>query len=136
MATHKKPSFDDRVKEYVNSPLMTQRLRSGKFVSARIAGNFGDYRVEVTQSKKLTGECTCPSELWPCKHLHALRATWEANPGSFLDLDDWITKLADEPKETLVEAIRNMIIASPELLCVFGVPGFEPIDDDAPEYYG
>jgi hypothetical protein len=138
MATREKPTFDDRVAEYVNSPLMTQRLRFGKQVSARIEGNFGIYRTRVTQTKKVDGNCSCPSELWPCKHIHALRATWEANPESFFDFDSWLKKLADEPKVSLVEAISNMVAANPGLLSVFGVPGFEDeenCEDDDDEYY-
>jgi hypothetical protein len=85
----------------------------------------------------VTGECTCPSEIRPCKHLHALRATWEANPKSYLDLDDLIIKLAEEPKASLVEAIRNMVLAEPRLLSVFGVPGFEAEqEDDEQAFYG
>jgi hypothetical protein len=135
VAIPKKPSFDERVAEYVDSPLMTQRVRFGMQISARIEGHFGAYRTQVTQSKKMTGECTCPSELWPCKHIHALRATWEANPNSFFDLDGWLKKLADEPKASLVEAIGNMVVASPGLLSVFGVPGFADEDDEDDPYY-
>jgi len=135
MATRDKPSFEQRVAEYIDSPLVTQRVQHEKQVSARIKGNFGTYRTCVSQSKKLTGECTCPSELWPCKHVHALRATWEANPKSFFDLDDWLKKLAGEPKATLVEAIGNMVAAYPALLSVFGVPGFEEEADAYEEEY-
>ena len=134
MATRQKPTFDERVAEYVDSPLVTQRLRFGKQVSARIEGNCGVYRTQVTQSKKLDGDCSCPSELWPCKHIHALRATWEANPTSFVDFDAWLKKLADEPKSSLVEAIGNMVMASPTLLSVFGVEGFEN-ETDEEEFY-
>lgn len=136
MAARQKPSFDERVAEYVDSPLVTQRVRYGKQVSARIAGNYGVYRTQVSQSKKLTGDCTCPSELWPCKHVHALRATWEANPQSFFDLDDWLEKLEKEPRASLVEAIRNIVTAEPGLLSVFGVPGFEEEAEEDAEYYG
>jgi len=135
MATREKPSFDERVAEYVDSPLMTQRVRFGKQVSARIAGNFGAYRTQVSQAKKVTGECNCPSEIWPCKHVCALRKTWGANPESFFDLDAWLKKLAEEPKASLVEAIRNMVVAEPGLLSVFGVPGFEEEADGEAEYY-
>jgi hypothetical protein len=33
---------------------------------ARIAGNYGIYRTHVSQTKKkkMTAECTCPSEIW------------------------------------------------------------------------
>ena len=137
MATREKPTFEQRVAEYVDSELVTQRMRIGKEVSARIEGNCGVYRTRVTQSKKLVGDCSCPSELWPCKHIHALRATWEANPESFFDFDTWLKKLADEPKASLVEAIGNMVTANAELLSVFGVPGFEidADDDEHDEYY-
>jgi uncharacterized Zn finger protein len=135
MATRQKQTFKERVAEYVDSPLMTHRLRFGKQVSARIEGNSGVYRTKVTQSRKLIGDCTCPSEIWPCKHIHALRATWEANPESFFDLDSFLKKLADEPKESLVEAIANMVEASPGLLSVFGVQGFEDEEPGEDEYY-
>ena len=137
MATRQKPSFEERVAEYVDSPQMTQRVRYGKVVSARIAGKYGVYRTQAGRSKKVTGECSCPSELWPCKHVHALRATWDANPQSFFDLDGWLKELAGQPKARLVEAIGKMVVESPELLSVFGVPGFEEDDeDDNEEYYG
>jgi uncharacterized Zn finger protein len=136
MATREKPSFEERVTEYVDSPQMTHRVRYGKQVSARIVGNFGTYRTQTSQakSKKVTGECTCPSEIWPCKHVYALRETWQANPNSFFDLDDWLKKLAEEPKATLVEAIRNMVESEPALLSVFGVPGFDEEEDDEDDY--
>ncbi|MEX2306140.1 MAG: hypothetical protein WD738_01010 [Pirellulales bacterium] len=134
MAARQKPSFEERVAEYVDGPQMTQRVRYGKVVSARILGSYGVYRTQVSQSKKLKGECTCPSELWPCKHVHALRATWEANPQSFFDLDGWLKKLAEEPKESLVEAIRNMVVEYPGLLSVFGVPGFDE-EEEKEQYY-
>jgi hypothetical protein len=133
MATRQKPTFDERVAEYVDSPLVTQRLRFEKQVSARIEGNCGVYRTQVTQSKKLEGNCSCPSELWPCKHTHALRATWEANPDSFFDFDAWLKQLADEPKASLVESIGNILLASPGFLSIFGVPGFH--EENPEEYY-
>lgn len=130
MAARQKPSFEERVAEYVDGPQMTQRVRYGKVVSARILGSYGVYRTQVSQSKKLKGECTCPSELWPCKHVHALRATWDANPQSFFDLDAWLKQLAEEPKASLVEAISNIVVEYPGLLSVFGVPGFDEEDEE------
>ena len=137
MTTRQKPTFEKRVQEYVDSPLMTQRFRHEKRISAQIRGNYGVYRTTVElKVKKVKGECTCPSELWPCKHVHALRVTWDKIPDSFFDLDNWLAALPDEPKETLLEAIRNMVLHSPNLLSVFGVPGFEAQDDDEEDYYG
>jgi hypothetical protein len=49
-------------------------------------------------------------------------------------LDDWLKKLAEEPKATLVEAIRNMVESEPALLSVFGVPGFDEEEDDEDDY--
>jgi hypothetical protein len=119
------------VAEYVDSPLKKQRQRLGKQVSASIEGNFGVYRTHVTKSKKLEGDCSCPSELWPCKHIHALRATWESNLSNFFDFDAWLKQLANGPKANLVEAIGNIVLASPGFLNVLGVPGFEDDDDGA-----
>jgi uncharacterized Zn finger protein len=134
MAARKKPSFDDRVAEYVDSPLVTCRVRYGKKVSARIQGNYGVYRTFVApDSKKLTGDCSCPSEILLCKHVHALRETWNANPKSFFDLDAWLKQLSRQSKEELVESIGMMVVEAPELLGLFGVEGFE-VGDDEPYY--
>jgi SWIM zinc finger len=137
MATRHKPTFEQRVEEYIDSPLMVQRFRHEKYISAQIRGNFGVYRTTVDlEAKKAMGDCTCPSDLLPCKHVHALRATWDNRPDTFFDLDAWLAALPNEPKETLVEAIRNMILHSPNLLTVFGVPGFEEDEDDEADCYG
>jgi uncharacterized Zn finger protein len=124
-------SFDDRVAEYVDSPRLTCRMRYGKKVSARIQGNYGVYRTFVSPAaKKLSGGCTCPSEIWPCKHIHALRETWSANPESFFDLVAWLKQMARRSKEELVESMGMMVIEVPELLELFGVEGFEANADD------
>lgn len=133
MATRHKPSFEQRVAEYVDSPLMTQRVRNGKQLSVRIAGHSGAYRTQAQQSKKVTGDCTCPSEIWPCKHIHALRETWQANPESFFDLDGWLKGLAQQSKAELVEAIGRIVKQYPETLGLLGVEGFEEVEE---EYYG
>jgi hypothetical protein len=41
MATRQKPTFDDRVQEYVDSPMMTQRLRHESRGSKAIAAFTG-----------------------------------------------------------------------------------------------
>jgi hypothetical protein len=50
-------------------------------------------------------------------------------------LDGWLKKLAEEPKASLVESIRNMVVEEPGLLNVFGVPGFEDEAEDDEDYY-
>jgi hypothetical protein len=135
MATRQKQSFEERVAEYVDSPLMAQRLRYGKVISAQIHGNFGVYRTQARQSKKVTGECTCSSEIWPCKHIHAVRATWEQNPDSFFDLDHWRKGLSALSKASLIESIGEMVLRSPELLSVFHVPGFDLEAEDDEDFF-
>jgi hypothetical protein len=124
---------EQRIAEYVDSPMMMQRVRFGKQISARILGNYGTYRTKAGQSKKVTGECTCPSDWWPCKHVHALRETWRINPHSFFDLDQFIAELFERPKGKLIEAIEQMIVASPEMLQFFDIPGFEKVSGEGDE---
>jgi hypothetical protein len=130
MATRGKLTPEERIAEYVDSPLMTQRVRRGKKeLLARIEGNYGVYHARASLSGTLTGECTCPSDWYPCKHIQALRKTWKVNPESFLDLDEFVKGLSKWPKAGLIEAIRQIVLTSPESLSVFGVSGFEEQDD-------
>ena len=120
---------DDRAEEYIDSALMTHRLRHGQRVSVRIYGIYGVYRTHLLLGQDVDGDCTCPSGEWPCKHLRALRATWRLNPGSFLDLDGWFADLNTQPKSTLIAAITQIVMAWPETLGVLEVEGFEPLQD-------
>jgi uncharacterized Zn finger protein len=123
-----------RIAEYVDSRRMTQRLRNGDVISARIEGNYGDYRTEVrVRGKKVEGECSCPSEYWPCKHVFALRRTSEKKPESFLDWQWFLGELTGYSQEKLIEAIGRMVVERPGHLVGFGVPGFEiaeELDED------
>jgi hypothetical protein len=120
----------DPAAEYIDSPMMTKRLRRGRNVSAEIAGRYGDYRTQVRLTRKLEGDCTCPSDVWPCKHLRALRATWEVNPESFLDVDAFLRGLDASGKAELIEMIGKIVVAFPQTLRLFGVAGFDETDDD------
>jgi hypothetical protein len=120
----------DPAGEYIDSPMMTKRLRRGRNVSAEIAGRYGDYRTQVRLTRKLEGDCTCPSDVWPCKHLRALRATWEVNPESFLDVDAFLRGLDASGKAELIETIGKIVVAFPQTLRLFGVAGFDETDDD------
>lgn len=142
MATRKKKAAkakitpEQRIAEYVDSPMMTHRMRQGKLVSARIVGNYGDYRTQVDvgrKGKQPSGSCTCPSDWQPCKHIYALRETWDLNPTSFVDLDQWLAELFDLSKAELVDKIAKIVARSPECLNEFGVPGFEDAQDDEDE---
>jgi len=126
------PVREDRAAEYVDSPLMTRRLRYGDQLLAQIDGKYGVYRTEVHLGRRMHDRCTCPSDLWPCKHVRALRRTWKANPASFLNLETMLKQLSQQPKPALIAAIAHMVLMSPQTLSVFAVKGFdrEPVDEE------
>ena len=128
------PAEADRVAEYIDSPMMTQRLRCGRIVSARIAGHFGDYRTQVRLTRTLDGDCNCPSDIWPCKHVRALHATWKMNPDSFFDADAFLRSLDSAEKRELIETIGKIVIAFPQTLGHFGVAGFDDVEHDEADY--
>lgn len=72
----------------------------------------------------------CPSDAWPCKHVRALRATWETNPDSFLDVEAFLQGLDMCEKAELIEAIGKIVAAFPQTLGLFGLAGFDDTDDD------
>lgn len=118
----------DTAAEYVDSPQMTKRLRVGRSVSAEIAGRYGDYRTRLKQTRSPNGDCTCPSDDWPCKHVRALSATWKTNPASFLDVEAFVRGLDSCGKAELIETIGKIIVACPQALTLFGVAGFDATD--------
>ncbi len=120
----------DRAAEYVDSPLMTQRLRYGRELSVRIYGNHGIYRTKTEIGKTVDGTCTCPSEVWPCKHVRALEATWKCNPSSFVDIKDVLCQLSHLSKAELLTLIGEMAMRSPQSLIACGVRAFELEDED------
>ncbi len=123
--------MEERVAEYVDSPSMQMRMKYKKQLSARILGSYGNYRTSTSRTlKKANGTCSCPSEIWPCKHILALRETWNVNPHSFFDLDKFLKGLGNQPSEGLVEMIGSMTSQFPESLSVLGVPGLDAEAED------
>lgn len=99
-------TFVDRAEAYVDSPLMTYRVRFKQNLFARIHGNYGLYRTWVRiGSKGRDSGCTCPSDWWPCKHVHALERTWRENSPSFFDVDGFLKILAGRSKAELIDSI-------------------------------
>lgn len=128
------PTLEDRAAEYVDSPLMTHRVRFKRQLFARIQGSYGVYRTWVRPGRReLDSGCTCPSEWRPCKHVRALEGTWRANRPSFFDADRFLETLAGRPKAELVEAIGRLIARAPEGLAALGVKGFEDGEPEDPE---
>jgi hypothetical protein len=114
----------DRAAQYIDSPLMTQRLRYGRDLSARIDGNYGVYRTRVRLGRLADGNCSCPSEGWPCKHVRALEATWKSNPASFFDLTQVLEDLANKSRVDLLKLIAKMAMVAPDSLGACGVTAF------------
>jgi uncharacterized Zn finger protein len=115
----------DRADQYIDTPFMTRRVRNGMELSVRIEGNYGVYRTQVRIDRPSEASCTCPSELWPCKHVRALLETWKVNPESFFDIGLLLKGLANRRKSELLELIGKMALAAPESLRACGVKGFE-----------
>ena len=135
----KKPTPEQRIAVYVDSELVSYRLRQGKQISARIRGNYGVYRTLADIDKKTktpVGSCACPSDWQLCKHVHALHETWVVNPESFFDLDQWLAELFDQPKSQVIDAIAKIVPKFPECLGEFGVCGSESNKEESgDEYY-
>jgi hypothetical protein len=130
LSPRRKQTPEERVAEYVDSRRMTQRVRYKKQLSARISGNYDNYRTRVKLTKKVSGDCTCPSELWSCKHVKALRKTWDVNPDSFFDVDQFLTELTEWTKASLIKVIGQTVMEWPKCLCMFGVPDFDEEEED------
>lgn len=128
-------SWEDRVGEYVDSPALRKRIRSGKTLTCRIDGNYGEYATAITLGRGDKSACTCPAEERPCKHIEALRRTYRANPASFVDLDALLDGLGRRTKEEIVEVVRAMVMRAPEAVAGLGIEGVvEEAGDDDPEW--
>ncbi|MEA3204296.1 MAG: hypothetical protein QOI63_1976 [Thermoplasmata archaeon] len=73
-----------RIAEYVDSPRLRLRSRTsdGRGLQARVDGDYCNYKVWCDPKILGHGGCTCPVG-HNCKHVEALRRTWEVNPESF-----------------------------------------------------
>ncbi|MFA5140402.1 MAG: SWIM zinc finger family protein [Elusimicrobiota bacterium] len=129
-----KRTFSDRVAEYVDSPMMRQRVRIGRTACATIRGRYGVYKTRITLTparRCKEASCTCPSEYWPCKHAAALAETFLRKPESFLDAVKLVDSLGKKGQKELIRLMRGMIAAAPAALQALGVEGFEePTEED------
>jgi uncharacterized Zn finger protein len=124
---------EDPAAEYLDSPLMSQRLLYKRELLVRIDGRYGTYRTRLKLGRRLNGRCSCPSEEVPCKHVRALSGTWRVNPESFFDLQPCLEALSQRPLASLVASIAELVLNRPEALTAFGVSGFEP-DEEGEEW--
>jgi uncharacterized Zn finger protein len=125
-----------KVREYVDSDRMIDRLRIGEALSARIVGNYGTYSIRLeARSSGLNFSCSCPSYEYPCKHARALALTYIEAPESFTDLAEIRTELERRRKDELVQDLLDCIAEHPRLMQTLGLmpetPGPE-LDDEEP----
>ena len=125
-----KSAKPDPMDEYVDSSLMTHRLKYKDQLSARVEGRYGIYRTSVKRARTVIFDCTCPSDAYPCEHARALLATWEGKPHTFLDLESCLTVYSRYPKAQLLDVVAQILLLSPRALSLLGIPGFKPIEDD------
>ena len=123
---------EDPAAEYLDSPLMSHRLVYKRRLSVRVDGRYGTYQTQLNLGRRLDGQCSCPSEERPCKHIRALRSTWRVNPESFFDIGPFLEELFQRPKASLLASIAQLVMARPESLTFFGMKGFESEDDGEP----
>ena len=123
-----KPKFADRIAEYVDSSLMSRRVKVGRTACCTIRGRYGIYQTRVTLTRTnrcKDASCTCPSEWRPCKHVAALAETFLKKPESFVDADKLVDGLGKKGTKELLRLMRDMIAAAPTTLQALGVKGFE-----------
>ncbi len=109
----------ERGQRYVRAGHIHDARRQGDTLKARCCGSAGnDYRVEVQLdgSKIVAGHCTCPvGEGGFCKHVAALLLTWRNQPDEFTPVEDIGTVLQQRSKNELIDVIRSLLEAEPEL---------------------
>lgn len=116
-----------RIAEYVDSPMMRQRVKIGRTACCTIRGRYGVYKTRVTLTparRCKEASCTCPSDYWPCKHAAALAETVLKRPESFMDVDKLVDSLGKKPHMELLRLMRAMIAAAPASLQALGVEEF------------
>jgi uncharacterized Zn finger protein len=127
----------DRAEQYVCSDALAQRLVGSNNLSARIYGNYGIYEVglEFGPKDQLASYCTCPAEMYCCKHAVALGLTWMQEPESFFNIESLRVDLETRSKDELVELVIQMAKEQPAVLTVLGIEGFDEEEPDEPEGY-
>ena len=120
---------EQRVMEYVDSPLLFHRVKLGAEILCEVNGHEGVYLARASILARGPYACSCPSELEPCKHVEALRETFRRNPDSFFDAEATLYALADRPKPDLLETMRAIIRDTPGVLRTLDSNAFGDEDD-------
>lgn len=107
-----------RGRTYANQNAIFDPRRSGLMISARCHGSSAPYyRVSATLNPNgmvQAADCTCPIG-YGCKHIAALLLTYQAHPERFRLVEDVTTRLEQLDKAALIEVIKRMLAAEPEL---------------------
>ena len=127
------PTFADRIAEYVDSPMMSRRVKIGRTACCTIRGRYGIYQTRITLTRTnrcKDASCTCPSDYWPCKHAAALAETFLKKPETFMDADKLVDGLGKKGTKEILRLMRGMIAAAPSALQALGVNGFAEEDEE------
>lgn len=100
-------------------------------IQAEIRGNYGNYRVGLSRDEDgfLEPFCTCPADMYFCKHAAAIGVTWIHEPATFFNIESLPEMLAEKSKSEVTEIILRMVQLYPGCLTVLGVEGFEDEDE-------
>ena len=124
----------ERALEYVCTSALRNRLiyPQAKKLTGIIEGNYGDYRIsfQLLQDGDLRTSCSCPAEMFFCKHAAALAITYLREPETFLDMNSLPGVLEQKSKKELQDLVTKMIVKHPDCLVFLGIPGFEEDDED------
>ena len=95
-------------------------------------GRYARYRVQtrIDTPDHKKNSCTCWSEYFPCKHMHALVQTYQKRPQSFVDVEPVLAPLQTKSAAELLNIIQHMVEIAPTALHALGVKGFEEKLDD------
>ncbi len=130
-------SWSARVDEYVDSPRLRRRRRTGDDLRGVVDGNYGTYHVGASLRAERASSCTCPCEFSPCKHVAALRETYEVNPRSFLDASAIERGVADLDHDEALELLARIARRFPvELIAAGTGAARETRDTDGGEDFG
>jgi len=122
--------------EYVCSKDLRKRVVFKNSLFAEVRGNYGVYKTQLlVAGDKIYPSCTCPAEMYFCKHAVALGLTWIKEPQSFLNVEDLLKSLKSKTKAELIDIIRQMVVKSQNVLSVFGIKEFEDYNDEEEEEY-
>ncbi len=124
----------ERALDYVSTGFLRNRLlysRANKLTGI-VEGNYGNYQTsfQYLQTGNLRTSCSCPAEMYFCKHAAALGITYLREPETFFDMNSQPPILEQKSQKELQNLLIQMIVKHPDSLTLLGIPGFEDEEED------